>query len=98
MEPAATAGRAHWYVGPFYRMLMDTFPLYRTGRDLLDVRRLADELGRSNEVVYRWLREGQISNTVARRLVKLASAPENQQAIVAAGGTPPELRDFLPFM
>lgn len=99
MEQATEAPRrAHWYMSPFYRMLMDSFPTYRTPRGVLDVDSLAQDFGRSYEVVYRWLRNSKVTNTEARKLVDLAGRDPNRAELVRAGREPPEMKDFLDFM
>lgn len=84
LNPGSRLTREYTF-GPLYDLLMESFPGHRSRQGVLDVRRLAVDVGRSNEGVYKWLRENEITLDGARRLITLA-----------AGRLTPE--KFLPFL
>lgn len=91
-------GRPDWAAGPLYALMLDIFPTYRTKLGVLDVLRMRNELSRSHEAIYKWLRQGKVTGDNARRLIGLASAEENLAALKEAGRKPPTMEDFLPFL
>ncbi len=58
--------------GPLYDLLMDRFPKHRSAQGVLDVPKLAKDIKRSHEGVYKWLRENKITVDGAKRLVELS--------------------------
>lgn len=89
-----------WARGPLYRLLMDTFPAYRTTYDVFDVRAFGaePEIARSHEALYKWLRSGKLTIENARSIVTLANRDDNAARLAAAGRTPPVLTDLLHFL
>lgn len=91
--------RPAWVNTPLYKLMSDTFPAYRTRSDVLDIDRLADDLDRSYEAVYQWLRAGRIKRaSTARAIVALANREDNRLALADAGREPPQIEAFVPYL
>ncbi|MEG3175806.1 hypothetical protein U1872_06160 [Sphingomonas sp. RB3P16] len=72
-DAAKTAfGAQPWKKVGLYVFLLDLFPQHRSSSGLLDVRKLATELGKSHEAVYKWLRKSKISPANADAIRELA--------------------------
>lgn len=87
--------------GPLYPFLCTIFPTHRTVLNKLDVPGLAKELTLSHEAVYKWLRkrEGRcLTPQNAERILELALADANVDALIAAEQPRPTLRDFDVFV
>lgn len=83
---------------PLYRALVDFLPFYLNKRGNLNVRALKDDVGRSHETVYQWLRDNKLSPTNVKRLVEIAHRPENLAELKRLGRKPPENSDFSQFV
>lgn len=100
MESSETPQRLSWTQSPLYRELLAVFPDYRTKQqNVLDVERIAEQIGMTEEGIYKWLRQGRIlSSKGVQKLVELANKPENKAALERRGRTPPTNQDFARFM
>ena len=97
----ASSRRDQWADGPLYTFLSEIFPTYRTVLGKFDVLRLAQEMQRSPEAVYKWLRkrEGRcLTPQNADRILELALQDDNVDALIAAGDVRPTIRDFDVFV
>jgi hypothetical protein len=65
-------GKKLWGEGTLYALLYDALPDYRTVRGALDVRKLAEKLGKSHEGVYKWLRTDRIPPRAASIIIELS--------------------------
>jgi hypothetical protein len=54
-------GAQPWKDGPLYQFLMDRLPEHRSVCGFLDVIRLARDLKKSHEAVYKWLRTSRLT-------------------------------------
>lgn len=97
MQSMEIQGRDPWRDQPFYRFLFEIFPKHRSTRGLLDVARLAGEVGLTREGIYKWLRSGKVTPTNARTLHRLCNAPANVEALDELGFSPPALERFYEF-
>ncbi|PAL23593.1 hypothetical protein [Sphingopyxis sp. GW247-27LB] len=97
MHSTEIQGRDPWRDQPFYRFLFENFPTYRSKRGLLDVPRIAKDVGLTAEGIYKWLRRGVVTPTNARTLHRLCNAPTNIAALQAIAATPPALERFYEF-
>lgn len=88
------SGRAEWAKGPLYTFMMKYFPEHRTAFEILDVLRLKDDLNRSHEAIYKWLRSSRLTPQNARAIMELAATEKNAAALAARGIAPPEIREF----
>ena len=70
-NPTARKG---YSFGPFYDLLVEKFPVHLTQQGVFDVKRLSEELGMTNETVYRMLRNDQIQPKAAAALIKLSKS------------------------
>jgi len=91
-----------WKDGALYKMLVDIFPEHRTINRLLDIPRIATDLGMSHEAVYKWFRardgRGKLLPANAEALRLLASSEPNRSALIAAGRALPTREDFETFI
>jgi hypothetical protein len=71
--------------GPLNDLLWEIFPDHRTPQGVFDVQRLAADIERTNEAVYKWLRDNKITPDGVKRLCKAAGRRAKQA-------------DFLPFL
>lgn len=97
----ASSRRDQWVDGPLYTFFLEIFPTYRTILNKFDVQRLANELGLSQEAIYKWLRkrEGRcLTPQNAQRVLELALEDENVDALIANGTPRPTIRDFDVFV
>jgi len=85
--------RRAWAQGPLYLMLCKVLPEHVTSSGVLDIRRLSNDLRRSHEAIYKWLRTGHITSENASRIVNLMTRNPPQ----VKGYRVPELTDFLDF-
>jgi len=100
MEVTEAQPRLEWMNTELYRVLSATFPEIRTEQQkVLDVEKLAEEIGMSAEGIYKWFRKGRIlSPRGLGKIVELANSPENVAALERAGRTPPTKQDFARLM
>lgn len=88
-----------WKSMPLYMFLSDIFPDHRTPFNRLDVDRIAREVEKNYESLYRWLRESRLNVEWAKLLCDLANTPENVARLAAADRQPPTLeQDFVRFI
>lgn len=81
--------------GELYKLLDKLFAGYRTARDgVLDVRRIAEDLGISAEGVYKWLRADKLPLAQARRIMDIVNAEDGSIEDFPYTVT---IDDFLPF-
>lgn len=73
--------RPTWSQKPLYIFLCDIFPGHRTILGRLDVEQLADELGRSQEAIYKWLRKSRLTPENAAALLDLANRQERDEPL-----------------
>jgi hypothetical protein len=91
----------HWPTGEtgLYATVTKYLPAYRTKRGKLDVPRLSDELGKSEEAIYRWFRQDDLLRVGnARDIIRLANGDDNLIALAAATQKPPTLDDLIHFV
>lgn len=85
--------------GPLWDLLFAKFPDHRTSQGILDVPRLAKELGRSPEYVYRMLRPSQMTPEQGLAFVKLSDGritPKDLSPFVVLNTeTNSELEEFI---
>lgn len=93
-----TFARPDWATSSLYNFLITIFPEHITPYNVLDVRRLRTDLGKSHEAVYKWLRAGRVTPANARKLCEIANQPGNLAALKKLGRTPPQIRDFDAFV
>lgn len=98
MTDEPTSGRPAWSHGPLYQFMLSIFPEYRTILRRLDVERLGQDLNRSHEAVYKWLRSSRLDPKNAKAILELALTPANAAAIRKSGRTLPQTRDFDQFV
>lgn len=88
--------------GPLYPFLAEIFPTHRTILGKLDVPRLGKDLGLSHEAVYKWLRKPAGARSLtpqnAERILELALADDNADALLVAEKPRPTIRDFDQFV
>lgn len=88
--------------GPLYKMLVKVLPAYVQNpfgeSPSLNVQRVREDVKKSHEAVYKWLRKSRLTPQNAEELVKLANRPENVKALTSLGRTPPTREDFLQFV
>jgi hypothetical protein len=85
MTAAPTPGRPAWTAeGTLYALLMRALPKHHTDSGILDVDKLALDLNKSREAIYKWLRSGNLTARNAAALLRLS--------------TNIELRDFDPYV
>jgi len=85
--------------GKLYKLLDKLFAGYRTTRDgVLDVRRIAEDLGISAEGVYKWLRADKLPFTQAQRLIAIVNADEDDEEAIKTFPFKADISDFLPFV
>lgn len=82
--------RPAWSNAPLYVYLCEIFPKHRTILLRLDVEQLAEELGKSQEAIYKWLRKSRLTPDNAAALLDLANKQERD--------TPLTIRDFDKFV
>ena len=87
-----------WQSGELYTFLWDIFPGHRTPLMRLDVARIAHEVDRSGETVYKWLRCGSFNMEAARALCRIANLQNNAEVLAEKGKKPPDINDFIPFI
>lgn len=95
---SAKFARPEWTTEALYALLDRIFPERVTAYNILDIRWLSGELGKSREAVYKWLRDGRLNSRNARAICDLANRPDNLEALGRVDRTPPTLRDFDPFV
>lgn len=94
---AQAQGRPTWPFEPLYQFLHKHLPAYRHRGGILDVERLADDMGIVKETVYKWLRSGALPANRVRQLHDLMGAGDNTALLVAGGLTNPEIQDLYEF-
>lgn len=60
-------------LGPLYDVVAKAFPRHRTENKILDVLRLADDLGMTGEGVYKWFMTNQLPAVAAVKLIRFRS-------------------------
>ena len=85
--------------GPLWDLLFVKFPDHRTSQGILDVPRLAKELGRSPEYVYRMLRPSSMTPEQGLAFTKLSEGRLKPQDltpfVVLNNDDNAELREFI---
>lgn len=71
----------NFHHSPFYKMLKEHFPEYRTSQDMFDVKAFGAALDVSGELVYRWLRKGSIKPHYAKKIVDLSLANRHKKPL-----------------
>ena len=94
----ATPGRPDWTTGPLYQLMFDALPTYHTKSGILDVLTLKDELKRSHEAVYKWLRTSRLTPENVRRIRGVINQPGNLAALSKLKRKAPDLREFDAFL
>ena len=100
MQSDDTPQRMSWIGNPLHRELTAVFPVLRTRQQkVLDVEKLAEGIGMTEEGLYKWLRAGRIlSNKGVEKLVKFANNPDNLAALERQGRKPPTKESLARFM
>ena len=93
-----TFARPDWATSPLYNVLITIFPEHITPYNVLDIRRLRTDLGKSHEAIYKWLRAGRVPSAAARKLCDIANGEDNIAALRKLGRTPPKIGDFDAFV
>ncbi|WP_114285281.1 hypothetical protein [Candidatus Halocynthiibacter alkanivorans] len=83
------SGRKYSF-GPLYDLITYKFPEYRTRQGILDIPRLAWELGFSNQTMYRSFTDNRLSLRVAQYLIRLSRESDAANVILRE-----ELFDFV---
>ncbi len=92
-----TSGRPEWTYSALYIFLCDIFPEHRTVLGRFDVEQLAEEMGRSMEAVYKWMRKNH------EHPKKPCLSPENAAALLELANRqvrdePLTIQDFQKFV
>jgi hypothetical protein len=100
MHAEDTPQRMSWIGNALHRELTAVFPALRTRQqNVLDVEKLADGIGMTEEGLYKWLRAGRIlSNKGVEKIVSFANRPENLEALAKHGRQPPTKESLARFM
>lgn len=98
MEQSPYLGLPPWKFGQLYTLMTESFPAYRTKRNALDVGRLGEEMGKTNETIYKWFRKNQMTPKNVSRIIELARGEANLSALARLGKEPPTFEQFQPFV
>lgn len=82
-----------WGERSLYMFLMDNLPSYRTVFNVLDIQRIAVELGMTYQGVYRWMKAPRLRPENAEMLLKLCITEAD-----LAGKDPPSITSFERFV
>lgn len=85
----ATKRRPHIY-GDLYDLLEAKFPQYKVKENTLNVTKLAEDMGRSHEALYRALRKDSMTVTIAESILKYSR--------LSGSNDPIFLEDLAPFI
>lgn len=90
----STAGRFHAFLVERFPTMVDA-PF--SDNPTINVQRMADATGFSNQAVYNWISRDRIGRSGVRRLIEIARQPKNLDALKRLGRTPPTVEDFAQF-
>lgn len=96
MTSTTSPKRIVWPDNGLYAYLCDILPTYRAPRGGLDIKRIADETGKTRMAIYKWLNRDKLPHAeAAREVFGLAVQSGNVSELNRLGRNPPTLAEIM---